>query len=332
MSSAADHCGSRATPWLSTNPPKDLPQDLIAVFQLAVDAILIVANFCYLHERDHFKVVDLAEWAGAIKEKCDQLARWMTDTEATVRADAPDVLASLEEIYGVIQPAAWEIAITVTLLTGRAVWDNARLVSIEQSVSDEWRPESKRAKTLRRQDARNCVAFKDARLDKVRAARSSLDRLRAGLCVWATTQAARAKASPPATPIERPTPKGSKHSTQKGEAEAKTIAGLCKHHKYDDAGRGSCTELTPIRNNDFAKEFKVSQGGVSHFIKKHFGNREEYISLCRNGGDLAEKLKELRGEIGSRCTFGGNPPGEGRRRGQRRKMKPIHQHDQDDED
>jgi hypothetical protein len=127
-------------------------------------------------------------------------------------------------------------------------------------------------------------------------------------------------------------PTRSKRSTQPGQAEGLIISGLCEHHKYDDAGYGSCTELTPIRNNKFARKYHVSGSSVTNFFQKHFESRGKYISLCKNASDLTEKLKEIRGEIGARQTFGRNPPGEGRRPGQRRRMKPIHPHDRDDED
>jgi hypothetical protein len=118
-----------------------------------------------------------------------------------------------------------------------------------------------------------------------------------------------------------------------GEATVKIIAGLCEYHGYDDAGCGSCANTDPIKNNEFAKKHGVSPGRVSTFITENFESRSAYIALCRKGaGALADKLKEIRGEVGAKQTFGRNPPGEGRRRGQHRRTKPIPSHDRDNDD
>jgi ferric-dicitrate binding protein FerR (iron transport regulator) len=77
-------------------------------------------------------------------------------------------------------------------------------------------------------------------------------------------QAAEEPAPAPMAGNARPS---QKRSTERGEAEAKLIAALTKHHQYAD---GSCLNLDPIGNNQLAKAASVSPSTASALFDGKF--------------------------------------------------------------
>ena len=100
-----------------------------------------------------------------------------------------------------------------------------------------------------------------------------------------------------------------KRSTQRGEAEAKLIAALTKHHQYADGG---CLNVDPVNNNQLARLAHVSKGTSSSFFHKQFSGHDQYKVLCRNETMLAFALKMLNGEITPAILAGSQLPGERR--------------------
>lgn len=112
----------------------------------------------------------------------------------------------------------------------------------------------------------------------------------------AINHAQHANSRPPATAGDQVKPR-SKRSTQPGEARAKIIAALTKHHRYDDGG---ALNLEPIGNNKLAELAEVDKSTVSDFIADAFESRNGYLSACRSASQLAVSLRILNGELSPR--------------------------------
>lgn len=96
-----------------------------------------------------------------------------------------------------------------------------------------------------------------------------------------------------------PTPnasKKSKKSAGNGDARAKLIAALSKHHDY---ASGSCLNTEPIGNNELAssRHADVATGSASAFFEKEFGGHLKYRVMCRDPSALALALKALNDEF-----------------------------------
>jgi hypothetical protein len=109
---------------------------------------------------------------------------------------------------------------------------------------------------------------------------------------------------------ETKAPKNPKRTTQKGEAQAKLIAALTKHHKYAD---GSCLNLEPIGNNELARLAGVSESTASAFFNKQFGGHAKYRAGCSDTSKLVAALKLLNQEFAPHLLYGAKPPGEDKR-------------------
>jgi hypothetical protein len=95
-----------------------------------------------------------------------------------------------------------------------------------------------------------------------------------------------------------------KRSTAPGDARAKLVAALTKHHQY--AG-GSCLNLLPIGNNELARLAEVSESTASDFFTTEFKGHSKYKALCQDTGGLAMALKLLNGEFASHFLYGRRP-------------------------
>jgi hypothetical protein len=95
--------------------------------------------------------------------------------------------------------------------------------------------------------------------------------------------------APAVTPTPRP-----KRSTEPGEARAKLIAALTKHHRYAD---GSCLNTEPIGNNELARLAGVSESTASAFFNDKFRGHAKYKVLCRDPRKLTAALKLLNDEF-----------------------------------
>ncbi|MGD0897575.1 MAG: hypothetical protein ABR915_07035 [Thermoguttaceae bacterium] len=118
---------------------------------------------------------------------------------------------------------------------------------------------------------------------------------------------AKAPAASPATKKKR--------STAPGEARAKIIAALTKHHQYMN---GSCLNTEPVGVNDLARQAGVAKSSVSSFFNKEFNNSKKeghtrYINRCQVLQHLVASLKLLNEEFSPHHLFSHNPPGEGGR-------------------
>jgi hypothetical protein len=110
--------------------------------------------------------------------------------------------------------------------------------------------------------------------------------------------------------------RGPKRSTTKGEARARIVPALTKHHQYADGG---CPNTEPIGVNELARQAEVAPSSVTLFFNKEFGGKErkdghsKYQALCRrSAADLVTALKLLNGEFSPYLLYGSTPPGEGR--------------------
>ncbi|MBU4273676.1 MAG: hypothetical protein KKA28_17580 [Planctomycetes bacterium] len=99
-----------------------------------------------------------------------------------------------------------------------------------------------------------------------------------------------------------------KKSTEKGEAQAKIIAALMKHHEYQD---GSCLKQEPIGVRELARLATVGKTSVTRFFTKQFKGRTNYRAACRDVENLVATLKLLNQEYSPYLLFGHTPPGEG---------------------
>jgi hypothetical protein len=95
-----------------------------------------------------------------------------------------------------------------------------------------------------------------------------------------------------------------KRSTQNGDARAKLIAALTKHHQYADGG---CLNQEPIGNNALAELAKVGKASASGFLKEKFGGLEQYQKTCLNMSSLVATLKLLNNEFAPRHLLSGEP-------------------------
>jgi hypothetical protein len=110
-------------------------------------------------------------------------------------------------------------------------------------------------------------------------------------------------------PARTPTPRP-KRSTEPGEARAKLIAALTKHHRYADGG---CLNLEPIGNNELARLAGVDRATASAFFKQQFGGHGKYKTACADSATLTAALKLLNGEFSPHCLYGGKPADENER-------------------
>jgi len=99
-----------------------------------------------------------------------------------------------------------------------------------------------------------------------------------------------------------------KRSTAKGDARAKIIGLLNRHHKYQDE---SPLNLEPICVNELSRQAKVGKSSVSRFLAKEFHGHSAYKAVCRDRGSLVAALKLLNGEFSPHSLYGRNPPDEG---------------------
>jgi hypothetical protein len=93
-------------------------------------------------------------------------------------------------------------------------------------------------------------------------------------------------------PVSKP-----KKSTQSGEAEAKLISFLTKHHQYADGG---CLNQEPIGNNELARNAVVSPSTANAFFVRHFGGYDQYKYACADNDRLIASLRLLNGELAPR--------------------------------
>jgi hypothetical protein len=98
-----------------------------------------------------------------------------------------------------------------------------------------------------------------------------------------------------------------KRSTEQGEARAKLIAALTKHHQYYN---GSCGNLAPIGNNDLARKAGVAKRSASAFFAKEFHGHSKYRATCHNSARLAASLKMLNGEFRPRDFYDARSPAD----------------------
>lgn len=117
-------------------------------------------------------------------------------------------------------------------------------------------------------------------------------------------RAMESRAAPAETPSEKSSPKKGKRSTERGEGQAKLIAGLTKHHEYAD---GSCLNLEPVGNNELARLAKVSESTASAFFKKRFGGRTKYRAICSDASRLIAAIKLLNQEFSPHHLLGAKP-------------------------
>lgn len=101
---------------------------------------------------------------------------------------------------------------------------------------------------------------------------------------------------------KHPTPK---RSTERGEARAKLIAALTKHHQYADDG---CLNGEPIGNNELARLAKVDRATASAFFKQEFKGHGKYRAACADSVRLVAALKLLNGEYAPHLLYGSKPP------------------------
>ena len=75
------------------------------------------------------------------------------------------------------------------------------------------------------------------------------------------------------------TPKNPKRSTTKGEAKAKLVAALTKHHEYAEGG---CLNQEPISVRKLAKKADVGIASASRFFKNVFKGHKKYEKCHSN--------------------------------------------------
>jgi hypothetical protein len=117
----------------------------------------------------------------------------------------------------------------------------------------------------------------------------------------------------PREPASAPSPpSGSnkrKRSTERGEARAKLVAALTRHHQYADGG---CLNQEPIGNNELARKARVAESTASGFFEKEFEGWATYRAVCNDLHRLLAALRLLNGEVSPRhLQYGRTPPGEG---------------------
>jgi hypothetical protein len=92
---------------------------------------------------------------------------------------------------------------------------------------------------------------------------------------------------------DKPARRGRKWSTDRGEAEAKLIAALLMHHRYDN---GWFENDEPIGVNELARRADVSKSTASLFLHNMFGSHARYKRVCQDKAKLRLLLRELNGE------------------------------------
>ena len=98
-----------------------------------------------------------------------------------------------------------------------------------------------------------------------------------------------------------------KKSTAKGDAEAKLIATLTKHHQY---ANNSCLNLDSIGNNDLARQSEVDKATASAFFERKFQGHAKYKVMCRDASKLVAAIKLLNAEFAPHHLDGRRPLGE----------------------
>jgi hypothetical protein len=176
MSNAANERTARPySPWSEFDPPADLQDDLKAIYRLAAGPIMIAESFCSLPERFGLSPQEFSAWFDPLKKTRNDLAGWLTDHEAELRAEAPEVLLALQRILGVVQPLWMRLGALIGRLDARAdpddAEDDAELVALVNAV--------------RENSARNHLQLAHASLDGISVSEDSLTELRSALSLWA---------------------------------------------------------------------------------------------------------------------------------------------------
>jgi hypothetical protein len=100
--------------------------------------------------------------------------------------------------------------------------------------------------------------------------------------------------------------KKAKRRTERGEARAKIIGMLLKHHQY--ANNDSCLNTEPIVANKLAEIAEVGKGSVNRFFNSEFNDGEKggyanYKRACRDPRTLEHALKLLSGDLRPSILF-----------------------------
>lgn len=112
-----------------------------------------------------------------------------------------------------------------------------------------------------------------------------------------------------ATPAPTRGPNKPRRSTARGEARAKIISALTKHHQYAE---GDALNTAPISVRGLAREAGVEPSTVSAFFADKFNGHDQYQALCRRDrAGLVAALKLLNDEFSPHELYGRRPPGEG---------------------
>jgi hypothetical protein len=157
-------------------PPADLPDDLKFIFGLAADPVLIGSGFCSFPEPFEYSLKQLSSWAYPLKEKCNELAGWMTNHEAQVRAEAPEVLEALQRILGIVRPLSVRLLSLIGLQDAKAkVPSDRKLVGLVNAI--------------RENSNKNHVQLAHSSLDGICVTPDCLTELRSALSVWAKRRA-----------------------------------------------------------------------------------------------------------------------------------------------
>lgn len=85
------------------------------------------------------------------------------------------------------------------------------------------------------------------------------------------------------------TPTKAKRSTERGEARAKLIAALLKHH--------GCRSVEPIGNNQLARLAGVDKATASAFFRQEFHSHATCRIICPDKPRLAKMLDRFRKEL-----------------------------------
>jgi hypothetical protein len=98
--------------------------------------------------------------------------------------------------------------------------------------------------------------------------------------------------------------------TARGEATARLIAALSKHHGYADR---SVLNTEPIGIRELARLAKCDAKTAGNFIRRKFRDRHGYARTCRHTPSLAGSLAMMNSELAPRDVFGRAPMSEGGR-------------------
>ena len=144
--------------------------------------------------------------------------------------------------------------------------------------------------------------FEAAMMTLATAREDLIRRMQAGPEAAEVPDAAGPKAD--AKPERNPRPK---RSTSSGEARAKLVAALTRHHRYDD---GSALNTEPIGCAALARLAGVSAGSASAFFRREFRGHTLYRVACGDAARLAAALRLLNGDYSPHVLYGGTPRGE----------------------